>query len=263
MNKKVAFGLLILGVFGLITVLGPSLVPYSPEKVSGSPLSFPTWIHPMGTDHLGRDILSRILAGGGIFITTALVGSILGILLGTVVGLLAGYLGGNLDRVVNQIIDLLLSIPILLTSLLIVSVFGNDTIWLILGMGFVFIPRTAKIVRASASSEKTKEYIVAARAIGASHSRVVAKHIFPNIVHIVIVEATTKFAQGLLLVSALGFLGLGTPLDSPDWGRQIAEGRDYILVAPWMVLFPALAVTLLVIAINMIADGLQESNHRF
>ena len=233
--------------------------PYPPSAVSGPPLVSPTISYPMGTDHLGRDVFSRILAGSGGIITTAFLGILLGTFLGVILGFV-GFFGGFLDEILMGFVDLLLSFPVLLTGLLVVSALGNESVWLILGTGFIFMPRTAKVVRASVLNEKTEEYITAAKAIGASDTRIVFKHILPNVFYIVIVEVTTRFAQGLLLVSALSFLGLGTPLDSPDWGRMISDGRDYLLVAPWIVLFPAGAISLLVIAVNLVADGLQETS---
>lgn len=262
MNRKVVFGLTALGICISITVLGPLLVPYSPEAVSGGPLQSPTLSHLMGTDHLGRDVLSRIFAGGGGLITIAFAGTFLGVLLGVIIGLVTGYLGGLLDEILMRIVDLLLSIPILLTGLLIVTALGTDRIWLILGVGFIFTPRTARIIRAAALSEKSKEYVEAAKTLGSSKWRVVLLHILPNIENLVVVEVTTRFAQSLLLVSALSFLGLGTPMGSPDWGRMLSEGRDYLLVAPWMVVFPAVAISSLVIAVNLFADGLQETSTR-
>lgn len=260
MNKKVILGLTLVGIFVLISVFGPTFVPYSPSAVSGIPLESASPTHLMGTDYLGRDILSQFLTGGGGILGISLAGSILGVLFGLVAGLVLGYGKGLINEILLRILDLLLSFPILLTGLLIVNALGNSPIWLIFSIGFIFMPRSAKVIREAVLNEKVKDYIESARSLGASNLRILVKHIFPNIEHIVVVEATTRFAQSLLLVSALSFLGLGVPLGSSDWGRMIAEGRDYLLFAPWIVLFPSIAICLVVIGVNLIADGLQESN---
>jgi peptide/nickel transport system permease protein len=209
-----------------------------------------------GTDQFGRDIFSRIIVGSRNILVLAASATALGLLLGITVGLIAGYYGGLLDEGLMRLTDVMMSFPSLLLALLILSTLGSSLINVIIGIAIVFTPRVARVVRSVVLGIRTQEFVDAARVRGESDLYIMAREILPNASSPIIVEGSIRISYAILLAAALGFLGLGIQPPAPDWGLQVSEGRNFILSAPWVVAFPALAIASLVVGANLLADGL-------
>jgi len=255
----------------LSTLVGPLLYPTPIDEIDFSiKLAGPTLMHPLGTDDLGRDLLARLLYGGRISIAVGLTAILIAIALGVSIGALAGYCGGTLDHVLMRVTDLFLSLPQLPLLLLVVflfrdrmrQLFGPEVGIFLLIVGVIGALRwmgPARLVRASFLSLKEKEFVEAARGIGVPGGRVIVRHILPNALSPVIVNATLGVGSAILAESSLSFLGLGFPPDMPTWGRLLADARDYLDIAPHWALFPGVAIFLAVISINYIGDGLRDA----
>ena len=264
-------GSLLLVALTLSTLLGPLLYPTPIDEIDFSiKLAGPTLMHPLGTDDLGRDLLARLLYGGRISIAVGLTAILIAIALGVSIGALAGYCGGTLDHVLMRVTDLFLSLPQLPLLLLVVflfrdrmrQLFGPEVGIFLLIVGVIGALRwmgPARLVRASFLSLKEKEFVEAARGIGVPGGRVIVRHILPNALSPVIVNATLGVGSAILAESSLSFLGLGFPPDMPTWGRLLADARDYLDIAPHWALFPGVAIFLAVISINYIGDGLRDA----
>lgn len=256
-NPALISGLLILILFLLMAVLSEWLAPYPhTEQHLADALQPPSSRYWLGADQFGRDILSRIIVGSRSILILTSAATALALVLGVTAGLTAGYLGGWWDEILMRGVDLLLSFPALLLALLIISSLGSDMIYLVLSIGIIFAPPIARVVRSVVLEVKTRTYVQAAEAIGATRWRIALRHILPNATGTIIVMGSIYFGYGILVGAGLGFLGLGVQPPSPDWGLQVNDGRAYILVAPWITLFPSLAISLLVVGVNLIADGL-------
>lgn len=255
----------------VLTLLGP--VIYSgPVRGVDFSLAYqsPSWTYPMGTTDLGHDIFARIMWGGRISIAVGIVAMMVGILIGTSIGAIAGYFGGFVDSALMRLTDLFISLPTLPLLLLVIYLFRDtmrNTFGPLLGM-FVLIVvvigalawmPVARLVRASFLSIKEKEYVEAAHCIGANTSSIMLKHIMPNVMSPIIVAATLAVAQAIITESTLSFLGLGFPPDIPTWGRMLFDARDFMQIAPWMVIFPGSAIFLTVLSINYLGDGLRDA----
>jgi peptide/nickel transport system permease protein len=257
--------LLILGVF-----LGPLIYRVDPETIDivNSSLS-PTWEHPLGTDDLGRDILAQNLSGGRISITVGLVAMLIAMVFGSLVGALAGYFP-PLDNILMRLTDMFLALPQLPLLLVIILLF-RDTLRAAFGpvtgifllivfvIGILGWMPTARVVRGSVLSIKEKEFVEAARSIGTGQGTILGRHIFPNVLSPIIVSATLTVAASILTESVLSFLGLGFPSDVPTWGRLLADGKDFLTQNPHMVLWPGLFISLTVLSINFMGDGLRDA----
>ncbi len=238
-----------------VALFGEWLAPYhfSAQNLTNS-LQPPSWQHLFGTDQFGRDILSRVMMGCRSIVGLATASSLLAVILGGGSGMIAAYWGGVVDEVLMRATDLLFCFPSMLLALLIVSALGSEMVYLILCIGVIFAPGVARVVRGVVIDLKTREFLEAARMIGSSDPRILRREILPNLLNWLLVELTLYFGYAILLSSSLGFLGLGVQPPSPDWGAQISEGRDWLVAAPWIVLFPALAISTLVVAVNLLAD---------
>lgn len=242
----------------LMALTAPLIAPYAPEKIHlEQELGGITATHPLGQDKLGRDILSRILYGARISLMVGfvVVGISLGV--GVSVGAMAGYVGGMLDNLIMRLIDILLAFPGILLAIAITGIMGpslNNVILSLCIMGWVGY---ARIVRAQILSLREREYVIAARALGLSPGRIIFRHILPNTISPVIVEATFGIAGAILAESSLSFLGLG-PQDVPTWGGMLNEGTDFLLFAPHVATFPGLAIAITVIGFNFLGDGLRD-----
>lgn len=210
----------------------------------------------MGTDQFGRDIFSRVIVGSCSMMLLAGASMLLAITLGTLTGMIAAYYSGPVDEILMRVTDVLLSFPALLLALLILSSLGSEMIYLVLCIGIVFAPAIARVMRSVVLELKTREFVEAARMIGAKDGRIMRREILPNLLNTLVVEAALYFGYAILIGSGLGFLGMGVQPPSPDWGLQVSEGRNYLLTAPWVVSSPALAISSLVIGVNLLADGL-------
>lgn len=218
----------------------------------------PSVEHPFGTDKFGRDVFSRVMAGSRHVMTVALSSSILSLILGALIGLVAGYFGGLIDEVAMRAMDILMSFPGLLLAILVMGILGPGNINTIMVIGLVFSPRVARLCRGVVMEVVTQEFVEAARVRGASLSHMLFIEIMPNIIGPLGVEFTVRFAYAIFLSASLGFLGLGVQPPTPDWGLMVNEGRELITTAPWVVLFPSLAIASLVIGVNLLSDAAHQ-----
>lgn len=249
----VALALLVLA----LVVLGPALTPYPPEKLGvGAPSAGPSAAHPLGTDTLGRDVLSRVLCGGASVIVVPLIAVVLAQLAGGGLGLAAGYLGGRWDAVLSRLFDVVMTLPPLLLVLVLISGLGTSPVVMVVVVALVFLPRAGRIVRAATRSAVHADYVVAARLRGEPARYVVGREILPNIAGPVIADAALRLTYAIIFVATLNFLGLGVQPPQPDWAVMISEGRATIAVTPLVVLAPAAAIAAVSVSVNLIADAL-------
>ena len=262
-NPTALIGLLIVATYLVLALLGEWIAPYpATEQHLIDALQPSSLRYLLGTDQFGRDILSRVIVGSRSMILLATASTLLSLLLGGALGLVAAYYGGLVDELLMRLTDVLLSFPALLLALLILSTLGTALIFLILTIAVVFAPAIARVVRGVVLELRTREFVEAARMIGASDGRIMLREILPNLLNILLVEAAIYFGYAILVGSGLGFLGMGVQPPSPDWGLQVSDGRNFLLTAPWVVIYPALAISSLVIGINLLADGLAITHER-
>ncbi|MCE7986007.1 MAG: ABC transporter permease [Caldilinea sp. CFX5] len=256
-NPTAVIGLVIVITYLLLALVGEWLAPYAyTEQHLSDTLQPPSMRYWFGTDQFGRDILSRVIVGSRSMIILALGATALALLLGAGTGVVAAYFGGWIDEILMRVADVMLAFPALLLALLILSTLGSEMIYLIICIGVVFAPAIARVVRSVVLELRTREFVEAARMIGSSHSRIMRREILPNLLSTLLVEAAIFFGYAILVGSGLGFLGMGVQPPSPDWGLQVNDGRNFLLTAPWVVLFPAVAISSLVIGVNLLVDGL-------
>jgi peptide/nickel transport system permease protein len=239
------------------------LVPHDPEAVSAArTLQGPSAEHWFGTDDLGRDVFSRVLAGASSVLTVAPAAALLAVAAGVAVGLVAGYVGGATDEVLMRVVDALLAFPLVVGAVLVLAVTGVSRWHLVVVIAVVLAPLTARTVRAAVRSERGREYVEAARLRGDSGPYIMVAEILPNVSALVVAEATARLAAAIFAAATLSVLGLGIEQPSPDWGLSVALGRVFLQTAPWIVLFPALALATLVVATTAVADGLRKGIER-
>jgi peptide/nickel transport system permease protein len=249
----IALGLLMLGLIGL----GRFFAPYDPTEIgTGIAATGPTSDHLLGTDHLGRDVLSRFLAGGDTILIIPLVAVTLAFVAGGGLGMLGGYLRGWPDAVITRTFDLLLTLPPLLLVLVIIAGLGSSRIVLILTVALVFMPRMGRVVRGATQAVVTNDYVAAAQARGERTSAIVVREVLPNVAAPAIADFALRITYAVIFVSTLNFLGLGAQPPEPDWGLMVAESRTFIAVAPWATLAPAIGIAALSISFNFVADAL-------
>jgi peptide/nickel transport system permease protein len=235
-----------------------AIVPYDPQAVDAAQtLQGPSAEHWFGTDDLGRDVFSRVLAGATSVLTVAPPAAFLAVAVGVTVGLVAGYVGGRTDDVLMRLVDALLSFPLVVGAVLLLAVTGVSRLHLVIVIAVVLAPLTTRTVRAAVRTERSREYVEAARLRGDSAPYIMVAEILPNVSALVVAEATARFAAAIFAAATLSFLGLGIQQPSPDWGLSVALGRVFLQTAPWIVLFPALALATLVVATTVVADGLR------
>lgn len=242
-------------------LLAPILAPYDElEMHRADRFHRPSAAYPLGTDEFGRDILSRILMGSRISFSVGLVSVSIASVVGVTVGLVAGlYTGGWFDTVSMRFLDTLLAFPAMLLAIVIMAVLGPSAFNAMLAVAIVNIPAFARLTRGNVMAEKGKDYVEAARAIGARPVRIMYRTILPNVMPTILVQITVSFAAAVLLEASLSFLGLGTPLPAPSWGSMLSIGCGYLLLAPWYSIFPGLAITLLVMGVYLLGDGLRDA----
>jgi peptide/nickel transport system permease protein len=246
-------------------VLAPQIAPHDPLKGSlAKRLKAPAWQeggtieYPLGTDKLGRDILSRMIHGARVSLAVSLVAILVGGALGTGLGLISGYFGRWVDSVIMRLVDISLSLPTILLALVLVAAVGPSFATVIIVLVVLLWARYARLVRAETLSIKERDFIARARVAGASHTRIMLKYILPNVVNSLVVLATLQVGYVILLESALSFLGAGLPRPTPAWGLMIADGRELIVTAWWVSMFPGLAIMLTVLALNLLGDWLRD-----
>ena len=217
-----------------------------------------SWDHILGTDKIGRDMLSRIIYGARVSMIVALISIASGALVGTTLGLIAGYFGGGWDNLIMRLVDIKLSIPSILLALVLVAIMGPSFATIIIVISLLLWTRYARLVRGEALRLKSQDFIARAKVAGASTPRILARHIFPNVVNTIIVLATLEIGQVILLEATLSFLGAGLPPDKAAWGLMIAEGRALIIAAWWVAFFPGLAILLTVLSMNLLGDWMRD-----
>ncbi len=249
----------VLLLIALIALAAPVISPFDPIRTNQRlSLGQPTLDHLMGTDRFGRDILSRVLWAGRTSLPIGLVSVGIGVLFGVSIGLLAGYYGGWLDAVCMRFVDLLLAFPGILLALAIIAILGGSLTNLMIAVGISSIPDYVRITRGTVLSVKEREFVLAARTVGAGAPSIMLRHILPNVLAPLIVLATLGMAAAIITGSALSFLGLGIKPPTPEWGNMLAEGREFLQHAPWVAFFPGLAIMLTVLSINLLGDGLRD-----
>ena len=252
---------LILIVILLVSAItAPWISPYDPLRIEfGAELQSPSADHPFGTDNLGRDVLSRVIFGSRSVLRVGISAVFLGVVVGSLLGLLSGYLGGYLDLTLQRVMDALMAFPTLILALVVVSVLGTSPINTIIAIATIQIPLINRIVRGSVVSTREYSFVDAAEVVGCSPWRIMARHIAPNVAAPVIVFASLAIANSFIIVASLSFLGLGAAPPTPDWGSMLAgDGRRFMERAPWMVLFPGVAISLAVFAVNIVGDTLRD-----
>ena len=252
-------GAIIAALFLFLSAVGAVWTPRS--SVNGSlmdVLRAPSWAHPFGTDDLGRDILSRVLAGAHLELEVALIVLLVAGLLGIVLGLLTGYLGGWFDEIVMRVTDIFLGFPALLFAVMLGAALGPSLGHAILAMSVVWWPWYARILRGQVIKLRHDQFVEAAYAIGASPWRIMLKHILPNTIQALLIQATLDVGSAILTAATLGFVGLGAQPPVPEWGAMVAEGQQYVLAQWWVAVFPGLAIMIVSIGFSLLGDGLRD-----
>ncbi len=250
-------GALIIGVYIVMAIIGPSIRPYAPDALlTGAPLKGPSSAHWLGTDEYGRDVWSRLLSGERGILLVALAATLVAVLLGSAVGLYSGFRGGLTDSWLMRLVDLLNSIPPLIAALVAVSGFGGSSLSLILTIGVVFAPRVTRVVRSVTMDVCSGDFVAAARARGESPISIIRHEVLRNVGGVILVETGMRFAFTLTIIAALAVLGFGASPPNPSWGLSISDGRTFITSQPWITLAPAIAIAILVIAVNLLTDDI-------
>jgi dipeptide transport system permease protein len=265
-NRGAVVGLVVFVSIVLVAVFAPLLAPYAPNaQFRDALLVPPAWVDGgragflLGTDALGRDILSRLIYGSRFSMFIGLAVVVLAVSGGILIGLVAGYCRGWVDALLMRVMDVILAFPSLLLALVLVAVMGPGLVNAMISIAIVLQPHFARLTRAAVMAEKSREYVVSAKVVGASHVRLMFVTILPNCLAPLIVQGTLSFSTAILDAAALGFLGMGAQPPTPEWGTMLAEAREFILRAWWVVTFPGLAILITVLAINLIGDGLRDA----
>lgn len=252
-------GLVIVGIFLILAAVGPYVAPYpSSEMVITNKFARPSLEHPFGTDAFGRDVFSRVIAGARLSFLLAAAATLFSIALGTPLGLIAGYARGWIDEVLMRLTDALLALPSIILALVIVTTLGSSTLNVVLAVGVVYAPRIARVVRSGTLALRDQEFVQAARARGESSRYIIFSEILPNTIAPLIVEASIRMGFAILLATSLSFLGLGASPPAPDWGLMINEARLQIFRAPWLTIFPSIAIALTIVGFNLLGDGIRD-----
>jgi len=259
-NRKAAIGASLLAVLAAAACLAPLLNPYPPLRPFPEDVfAPPSAVHWMGTDEIGRDVFSRVLAGARISLSVGLAASALTLAAGVVFGLLSGYRGGWVDVAIMRAVDVMLAIPTLLFALAIAAALGSALSNVIVAVGVAGVPRFTRFVRGCVLSARENVYVEAARAAGCSEARVAGRHILPNIYGPALILGTLNVGVSILTAATLSFLGMGAQPPTPEWGLILAQGRDNLENAWWISTFPGLAIAITVLAVNLFGDGLHDA----
>jgi peptide/nickel transport system permease protein len=258
-RPNATFGLAVTVAVVLLTTVGAWLTPYDPIKQDlSSSLHAPSSTHLLGTDTLGRDVLSRIIYGSRVSLFVGLASVVVGVVAGGLLGLASGYLGGWIDLLLQRTVDIVMSFPSMVLALLIGSMLGGGLTALIIAIGSYNVARFARLVRSQVIQLKQEAYIEAERAIGSSALRIIARHLVPNLAMPVLIMATLRLSGAILIEASLSYLGLGVPPPTPTWGGIAADGQNILLFAPWVSLFAGLVIMVAVLGFNLLGDGLRD-----
>ena len=265
-NKGAVMGLVIVLLVLMVALLAPWIAPHDPTATDNAVFLKPPawqdgglWVYPLGTDAIGRDILSRLMHGARLSLVIGLAVVALSVAVGTVLGLLAGFFRGIFEIAIMRLMDIVLTLPSLLLAIVIVAILGPGLMNAMLAVAIVVLPHYVRITRAAVISETTRDYVTAARMSGANRLRLMFSEILPNCTAPLIVQASLGVSTAILDAAALGFLGLGAQPPSPEWGTMLADAREFVLRAWWVVTFPGLAILITVLAFNLLGDGLRDA----
>lgn len=260
-RRKPLGAISLLLIFGMITaaVFAGQIAPYGPYELSADTFQSPSAYHLMGTDEIGRDVFSRVLHGARVSLYVGLIAVVLGTFVGSFIGLISGYFGGMLDTALQRMVDIIMAFPGLVLALVVISVLGTGTTKSMIAIAVVIVPGAARVVRGVALSVKQRPFVEAARATGCTEGQILRRHILTNVLAPVIVLASITLGNAILIEASLSFLGLGTPLPKPSWGAMLAgTGRRFMEIAPWLAIFPGLAISIAVLSFNMLGDAIRD-----
>jgi peptide/nickel transport system permease protein len=259
-RRGAMIGLGVVVFFVLLAVLAPTIAPHDPLQTSWSAVrKAPSAAHIFGTDEIGRDVASRVIWGARASLLAGLVSVCISLSLGVPIGLLAGYVGGWVDGLISRITDAMLACPFLILAIALAAFLGPSLTNAMIAIGISATPRFVRLTRAQVLSVKVEDYVEAARAVGNSHLRIALRHILPNVVAPLIVQATLAVAAAVIAEASLSFLGLGQQPPAPSWGSMLNTAKNYIDNAPWMAVWPGLSIFLLVLSFNLVGDGLRDA----
>ncbi len=258
-SKTAMVGLTIVALLLVVALLADVLAPYSPTETTPASISPPTWKNLMGTDLLGRDVLSRVLHGSRVSVYVGVGSILLAIFVGIPLGTVAGFYGGHTDQVIMRFMDIILAFPIFLLAIVIMVILEPNTTNVVLALAIVRIPILARLVRGSVLSVKETEYIEAVKALSLSQVRVLGRHVLPNCMAPIIVLSTLNIGNAIIIEASLSFLGLGTQPPTPTWGWDLKQNLTLIELNPWITIFPGLAILVTVLAFNLLGDGLRDA----
>jgi ABC-type dipeptide/oligopeptide/nickel transport system permease subunit len=253
-NRAPVIAAAILILIVILVALAPVIAPYNPTAITPDTLLGPSWAHWFGTDEFGRDVLSRVLWGGRLTLITAAGGVALAVVVGVPLGLIAGYLSNWSSGLIMRLMDVLLAFPGLLLALVIVTILGPGLASVGVAIGVSYIPVFARVVYGATLATKARPYVVAAKVIGCRQSRIMSRHILPNVTSGIVVIATSAIGWAILLAAALNFLGFGVQLPTAEWGADLSHGKDWLGPAWWISTFPGLAITITIFAANYLGD---------
>lgn len=264
-TPAIVIGVALVGLVVVLAVFAPLLAPHDPYAQDLARRMVPpywhpkgNWVHPLGTDNLGRDYLSRIIYGARISLLIGVSVMVISGLIGTLLGLAAGYFGGRIDMAISFLITARLALPLVLVALAVVAMIGSSLVVVILTLGLLKWDRFAVVMRSATQQVRALDYITAAQAAGASHARIILGEVLPNVTPHLIVVATVEAGSAILLEAALSFLGLGVQPPLPSWGLMIAEAKNFMFFSFWLIAIPGCALALLVLGINLLGDGMRD-----
>ena len=258
-NPIGALGGLIVALVIVTALVAGIVAPYDPVSQLARPLEPPSGAYPLGVDELGRDVLSRVIHGARVSLYVGIVSVARALVSGSILGLLAGYSGGKIDMAIMRLMDILFGLPAIVLAIAITSVLGPSLNSVLVAIGIVYAPQFARVARAPTLSLRERDFVTAARAVGAGDIWLVSRHILPNMTAPIVVQATVAFSTAILTEATLSYLGLGTQPPTPSWGTMLNAGKQVLLLAPWTSIFPGLAIALTVLGFNLLGDGLRDA----
>lgn len=261
-NRLAMLGLALMSAILLLAVFADVIADYDTKVVGmnmAERLQTPSAKHWFGTDGYGRDVFARIIHGSRLSLSLSIISMMIAVAIGSMIGAISGYFGGRVDDVLMRLMDMLLAIPPMLMSISIVAALGRSMSNLMLALALAYMPVFARVIRSSILSVKDQEFVEAARACGTSDARIILRHIIPNAVGPIIVQATLAMGSSILTISSLSFMGMGIQPPQPEWGTMLYEGRDLIRTSPYLVIFPGAAIAVSVLSLNLLGDGLRDA----
>jgi peptide/nickel transport system permease protein len=265
LNPMEAAGVLMVASLALVALFAPMIAPHDPVRAVANTFGdpgAPSHTFPLGTDQLGRDVLSRIIFGARISLTVGITAMLVTIIIGVTIGLVSGFFGGAIDFVLMRLTDVMLTLPALLLAMALVSVLRPSLLSILMVIGLVSWTGVARVVRAETLSMAQRDFVIAAHALGATPNRLIVRHVFPNVLPIIVVMAVLGTSGTMLLDAGLSFLGLGVPPPTPSWGRMIEEATTYFRTAPWLAVFPGIAIFYAVLGFNLLGYGYLRRRNR-